>query len=243
MAKLFVVIQARLSSTRLPQKVLLPLCNTTMLEVMLLRLKNFHENIIIATTNSGDEAPIIEIANIHELKYFQGETINVLDRFHAALTHHGANEDDIVVRLTSDCPLIDERIVKETIDYFENNDFEYVNNTLIKTFPRGLDCEVFRFKTLTKAYQNATTDFEKEHVTTYIYNTHKDEFKVGCYSDKEDNSKYRLTVDEYDDYKAVEEIFSLFDNRLDFSYNELIEKLKHNKHITQINAHVEQKKS
>ena len=243
MAKLHILIQARLSSTRLPQKVLLPLCNTTMFEVMLLRLKSFHENIIIATTNSGDEMPILEIANIHQLKYFQGDPTNVLDRFHSALTHYGASEDDIVVRLTSDCPLIDEQVVRETIEYFKTNDFEYVNNTLVKSFPRGLDCEVFRFKTLTKAHQNATTDFEKEHVTTYIYNTHKDEFSVGCYSDKEDNSKYRLTVDEYDDYKAIEEIFKLFDNRLDFSYPELLEKLKHNKHIVAINAHVEQKKS
>ena len=242
MSRRFIIIQARLSSTRLPNKVLLPLCGKSVLEIMLDRLSHYHQDIIIATTDSGDEQPIIDIANRYNIRYYQGSTTNVLERFVKALEHFGSKSGDTVVRLTSDCPLIDSKILRDVIDYYDANDYDYVNNTLIKKFPRGFDCEVFGYNALLQAHQNGTSEYEREHVTTYIYNTHKEEFEIGCFEGAEDNSHYRLTLDEKDDYTAIKEIYKLFNCSINFHYDELIEVLKANPQIAQINSHVEQKK-
>lgn len=239
---LFIIIQARMTSTRLPGKVMLPLCGKTVLEVMIDRLKSFEKNIIIATTNDGSEKPIVELCERRGLKYFRGDTHNVLERYYKAALSFGAKKSDTIVRLTSDCPLIDQNILKEMIDEFKIEKCDYLSNTIERTFPRGFDIEIFGFDALKKAYENATLDYEKEHVTTYIHTTHKNEFKICSFKDKVDNSKYRLTLDEEADFEAIKEIYRLLKCKTDFSYEELLEILKKNPHIYEINRHVEQKK-
>ncbi len=238
MAKLFIIIQARMTSTRLPKKVLLPLCEKTVLEVMLDRLGNYHDNIIIATTNDGSEEPIVELCERLDVKCYRGDTEDVLSRYLKSALEFGAKEGDTIVRLTSDCPLIDGELLKQMISFYHDNSFGYVSNCINRTYPRGLDIEVFSFSSLQNAYENAKTISEKEHMTPYI----KEQEIVGHFTDTHDNSKYRLTLDEEDDYKAIQEVYKKLNCRVDFSYDELIRVLEENPYIHEINAHIEQKK-
>lgn len=233
-----------MTSTRLPGKVLLPLCGKTVLEVMLERLAAYKDSIVIATTDDGSEAPIVELCSRRGVSYFQGDTDNVLERYYrCALAFDGA-ENGPIVRLTSDCPLIDPDVLGRTIACFENGAFDYVSNCIERTFPRGLDCEVVSFYALEKAYQHATTPFEQEHVTTYIHTTHKDEFSIGSYRDESGSSgaKYRLTLDEAADYEAIKAVYDVFCCRTDFGYAELLKALTEHPEIHGMNRHVEQKK-
>jgi spore coat polysaccharide biosynthesis protein SpsF len=242
MPKRHIIIQARMTSTRLPKKVMLPLCDKSALEIMFDRLSKFKENIIIATTNDGSEKDITTLCEKLNIKYYRGDTNNVLSRYYESAIKFNIQEDDTVVRLTSDCPLMDGDILENVITFFENSEFDYVSNVVDRSFPRGLDIEVFKFSALKKAYENASLELETEHVTTYIHTTHKSEFKIGSFKDKEDNSIYRLTLDEKDDYEAIKEVYKKFDCKIDFSYEELIYVLKQNPYIYEINSHIEQKK-
>lgn len=209
---------------------------------MIERLSRYKENIIITTTNDGSEAPIVAFCNTHNLNYFQGDTQNVLSRYYETAKRFGAKGDNIIVRLTSDCPLIDQTIVTEFIERFKNESCDYLSNALVRTYPRGLDTEVFSFKTLEYVYKNATLKMEKEHVTPYINQTHPEEFRRIDATDEKDNSRYRLTVDVEEDYRLVQKVVEFFGCRKDFSYDEMIEFLDSHPNIALINAHIEQKK-
>lgn len=240
---LLIIIQARMTSTRLPGKVLLPLCGKTVLEMMLERLEKFKRHIVVATTDDGSEAPIVSLCETLGVHCFRGDTDNVLERYCLCAQAFAADEKSTIVRLTSDCPLIDPDILQETLEYFGSGRFDYVSNCLERTFPRGLDCEVFSFKALETAYQNAVTAMEKEHVTTYIHTTHKERFAIGSYTYGKDVSGYRLTLDEPDDYEAIQALYRQFECRSDFTFEMLLDMLEKHPHIAQINAHVEQKKN
>ena len=233
-----IIIQARMTSTRLPAKVMLPLCGKTVLEVMLDRLKAFKENIIIATTDDGSQAPIVDLCKALHVSYFEGDTDDVLARYYHSAVKFGAEDETIIIRCTSDCPLIDAQIVKSTIEFYQNSDADYVCACQDSGFARGMDTEVFSFKHLREAYFNAITEHHKEHVTPYI----KENVKCAAYKNSHDHSKYRLTLDEIDDYKAITELYKKLDCRTDFSYQELIDTLEKNPTIYEINKHVEQKK-
>ena len=233
-----IIIQARMTSTRLPSKVMLPLCKKTVLEVMLDRLKEFQDDIIIATTDDGTEAPIVELCKSLQIDYFQGDTDDVLARYYHAARRFGADEETLIVRCTSDCPLIDADIVKNSIEFFKNSDAQYVCACQESGFPRGMDTEVFSFKHLQEAYENAISEHHKEHVTPYV----KENVKCACYQNPQDHSKYRLTLDEADDYKAIKELYKKLGCRTDFSYDEMIQSLEKNPYIYEMNRDVEQKK-
>jgi len=235
---MMIIIQARMTSTRLPGKVLLPLCGKTVLEIMMERLAPFKDSIIIATTNDGTQKPIVELCQKLHLKYYEGDTQNVLSRYYEAALKFGAKEDTIIVRCTSDCPLIDKDIVQKTIDFFTSSEADYTHSG---GFPVGMGTEVFRFSLLKEAYENAHSDYEKEHVTPYMYRTHKHRLNITTFKNEVDDSRYRITLDEIDDYTAIQEIYTLFECKTDFSYPELMQKLYENPYIHAINAHVVQK--
>ncbi len=239
---LFIIIQARMTSTRLPGKVLLPLCNKTILEIMIDRLKTYKKNIIIATTNDGSEEKISNLCNSIDIKYYEGDTKNVLSRYYEASKKFGIKEGDTVVRCTSDCPLIDEELLSKTLAYYKSTNSDYVSIGQHCGYPRGMDIEIFDFTLLKEAYINAKTDYEKEHVTPYLHTTIKNKININYMKNCRDDSKYRLTVDEEDDYKAVQEIYKKFNDSLKFSYNELITMLELNEYIYDMNKHIEQKK-
>lgn len=238
--KLCVIVQARLSSTRLPNKTLFPLYNSTVLEVMIERLKPFHKALIIATSTQKSDDPIIDVCRKNGIRFFRGSLENVLERFYKTAQYFGATEKTNIIRLTSDCPLVDAKIIQALLDKHICEQNDYTSNTLNRTFPRGLDIEVFSYKSLQQAYLNATKEFEKEHVTPFIYKTRPNQFKIAQFKDQRDFSKYRLTIDTQEDFDVVEEFISYFDS-LYFSYEELIEVLKRHETLFKKNAHVEQK--
>ena len=156
-----------------------------------------------------------------EIKYFTGSTNNVLERYYLSAKKYDAKDKDIIVRITSDCPLIDQSLMEKAIDMFVQGNYDYVSNRINRTIPIGLDVEVFSFAVLKESYNNANEDFEKEHVTPYIYLTNKNKYKIGSCEEKEDNSKYRLTLDEDLDYKAIKKVYSKFGNKINFSYERI----------------------
>ncbi|MCF2909736.1 glycosyltransferase family protein [Pseudoalteromonas sp. DL2-H2.2] len=239
MSKVQIIIQARMTSTRLPGKVMLPLCDSTVLQVMLERLGDLSKNVIIATTDDGSEHPIVALCQRLGVKYFKGSTEDVLSRYYFAASHFGAQDNTAVVRLTSDCPLIDAELVNQAIEYYQNHNVDMVSLGPHSGFPRGLDTCVFAFRMLARTHQFARSAPDREHVTLGMakFNT----MTSYTISAGEDHSHYRLTLDEPDDYTAIQAIYQQFNNSLCFSYNELLETLKNHPHLADINKHVEQK--
>jgi len=241
-SNLFIIIQARMTSRRLPKKVMLPLCGKTVLEILIDRLQDYKDNIIIATTDDGSEDEIVNLCQKLNIKYYQGSTQNVLKRYYESAKKYKAKEKSIIVRITSDCPLIDKTLLKKILNMYEYGNYDYISNRIKRTIPVGLDIEVFNFHILKTMYLNASNDYEKEHVTPYVYLTKKEMYRIGSCEESEDNSKYRLTLDEADDYLAIKEVYKQFGNRVDFSYQELISMLRENPQIYSLNHHVKQKK-
>lgn len=234
-----IIIQARMTSTRLPAKVMLSLCEKPVLQVMIERLSNWHKNIIIATTNDGTETPILELCKKLDIRTFCGDTNDVLGRYYNAAKFYGAKHDTTIVRLTSDCPLIDQDLCSQVIHKQQEPNFDMANLGPHSGFPRGLDCCAFSFKLLETTHNKATSMQDREHVTLGMakFNT----MAIYTLSAEEDYSHYRLTLDEPDDYTAIVEVYKAFNNSLYFSYPELLETLKKNPELHDINKHVEQK--
>jgi len=241
MSKIMIIIQARMTSTRLPGKVLLPIGEKPALEVMIDRLGNLRDQIIIATTNDGSEKPIVDLCDKLGIKYFRGDTNNVLERYYLCAKHFGANADDGIMRLTSDCPIIDFDLTTKVINTFNSNSYDMVSLGPHSGFPRGLDACIFSFEILKHTYNNASLACDKEHVTLGMAKFNH----LNCYniSALEDFSHYRLTVDEEADYQLITEIYRLFNYQTDFTYQTLIEKLQEHPYLYDINKHVEQKKA
>ncbi|WP_246239930.1 glycosyltransferase family protein [Pseudoalteromonas caenipelagi] len=234
----YIIIQARMTSTRLPQKVMLPLGKRSILEVMLDRLDVFKDRIIIATTNDGSQKPIVDLCQKLSIKYVEGDTNNVLSRYYLAAQSVNAKPNTVLVRCTSDCPLIDKIESARVIAHFFEvmSEYDYISAGPHCGLPNGFDTEVFTFSALQKAYENAAEDFEKEHVTQYICRN----LRVAPYSVKPDLSHWRLTLDEPADYQMINEIYKLFGYRTDFGFDELKEMLAKHPDILKINEHVEQ---
>ena len=204
--KIAAIIQARTSSTRLPGKVLKKLpynSSITCLEQVIRRLKKSKRlnDIIIATTKEKEDDEIVDIAKKEEVKYFRGSKENVLSRYYFAAKE---NNIDLIVRMTSDCPCIDAAITDLTIDDHINKMADYTTNSLIRTYPHGLDVEVFNFDALEKAYKNATKDYEKEHVTHYI-NRNPQKFKINIVKAPKElyAPDIRVTLDTEEDYALL----------------------------------------
>lgn len=239
MSNVFIIIQARMTSTRLPGKVLMPLGNHSVLETMFQRLNNLKAQLIVATTNDGTETPIVNICQKNGIRYYCGDTDNVLSRYFEAATHFGATKNDTVVRLTSDCPFVDGELVKQCITTFEKNQCDMVSLGPHSGFPRGLDTCVFSFKTLEKTHLKATNKADREHVTLGM--SKFTDLNVINISAKEDNSHFRITLDEPDDYKMLCALLKLLNSNLQFNYYQLLKLLKKHPEVSQINQHVEQK--
>lgn len=207
MSKTIIVTQARIGSSRFPEKVLKKIGDYTLLGIHLNRLKKskLASQIIVATTFESKSSEIIKIATEARVCVFQGSTDDVLDRFYQAVVNH---QPDYVVRVTSDCPLIDANLVDGVIEMVQNNDLDYGSNTLIENYPDGQDVEVFRFEALEKAWKEATLSSEREHVTPFIRKNTDfnkgDLFKAMNYQAPGNFNHIRMTVDEPSDITTVE---------------------------------------
>ena len=204
--KIILITQARTGSRRLPKKVLKKIQNKTLLEIHLNRLKKSKkiDMIVVATTNKEEDNEIEGISRKLGITVFKGSENNVLDRYYQALKNI---EPDWVVRVTSDCPLIDGELIDEVIKITIEGDYDYGSNTLEETYPDGQDIEVMKFKTLEKAWINASKKIEKEHVTPFIKNNsdfnNLKMFKSISVICHDNFSKVRMTVDEINDFDAI----------------------------------------
>lgn len=236
------IMQARVGSTRLPKKVLKEICGKTVLEHDIDRLKRVKNisKIVIATTTEEKDIEIVDEAKRLGITCFRGSETDVLSRYYFAAKENNA---DAVVRVTSDCPLLDPEVTEATIKYYlDNKDkYDYVSNTLERTFPRGLDTEVFSFNVLEKAFKEAKLDRDREHVTAYLY-TNKDKFSLGCYKSNEDYSNYRWTLDTEEDFKLINIIYDeLYKENSIFYMDDILKLYKERKELEYINRDIEQK--
>lgn len=234
------IVQARVGSTRLPRKVLKKICGKTILEHDIDRLKRVKniDKIVIATTTEEKDIEIVNEANRLGTTCFRGSEKDVLSRYYYAAKENNA---DIVVRITSDCPLLDCRITENTINYYLENSYDYVSNTLERTLPRGLDTEVFSFSILEKAFNEAILDIDREHVTSYIY-TNKDKFSLGCYRFSKDYSNHRWTLDTEEDFNFISCIYNeLYKKNKYFDTNDILNLLNRRPDLLAINKDINQK--
>ena len=205
--KTVLVTQARTGSTRLPGKVLKQVNAKTLLQIHLERLKQCTKvsKIIVATTTEDEDAIIYNKAIEWGYEASRGSESDVLDRFYQALKNENANW---IVRVTSDCPLLDPKLVDTVIAYAQSNDYDYISNGIIENFPDGQDVEVFKFSALETAWENSKLNSEREHVTPYIRNNAdgkgKDLFTTVNYPCEKDYSHIRMTVDEPRDFDLIE---------------------------------------
>ena len=217
--KTVAIIQARMGSTRFPNKVMRTICNTPMIGLLLERLKNTKlvDRIVLATSEDPCNDLLAKYARDLEYTVFRGSEDDVLDRYYQAAKEAKA---DSIVRITGDCPLIDPAIVNQVITKFENDGVDYASNTLPPTYPDGLDTEVFTFQTLETAWRQAKSPQEREHVTPFIRESGK--FSQANLAHDTDNSKERWTVDEPADFEVVQKVFEHFHPRRDFSWLEVL---------------------
>ncbi|MCF6465226.1 cytidylyltransferase domain-containing protein [Clostridium sp. Cult2] len=237
------IIQARMGSTRLPGKVMLDLCGKTVLWHVIERVKRVKniDEIVIATTTGKKDDVIVEEVLKYGAKVFRGSEEDVLSRYYYAAKE---NKADVVVRLTSDCPLIDPEVTNDVIDFYlnNNNNLDYVSNTLERTFPRGLDTEVFSFEALEKAFNEATLQRDKEHVTPYIWDN-PNKFSLGNYKNNVNYSHLRWTLDTEEDYELISRVYKeLFNNEHTFYFREIIELVERKPELHNINATIKQKR-
>ena len=207
--KTVLVTQARTGSTRLPGKVLKEVNGTSLLQIHLDRLKKCTKvaKIIVATTVNDEDAVIYNNAIEWGYNASRGSELNVLNRFYEAVKDENA---DWIVRVTSDCPLLDSKLVDDVIAFAQNHDYDYVSNGLIEHFPDGQDVEVFKFSALKIAWEKAELKSELEHVTPYIRNNANGKgdnlFSAINYACEQDFSHIRMTVDEPRDFDLIEHL-------------------------------------
>ena len=205
------IIQARLGSSRLPKKVLQNIDEkNTVLYYVIEQVKSSKkiEKIIVATTNLKEDDQIKDAVIKLGIECFRGSEKDVLDRYYNCAKQF---KFDTIVRITSDCPLIDPQIIDEIIENFNSNIEDYVSNTLENSYPKGLDVEVFTFSSLEKSWRESTLPSHREHVTQYIRNNNY--FRIKNYKNKQDFSRIRCTLDRKEDLEFIRQIIKRIKKR------------------------------
>lgn len=201
------IVQARMGSSRLPGKVLKPILGRPMLAHLIqrLRLAKTIGRIVVATTNCSGDDPIESTARAQGIDCFRGSERDVLSRYAEAAKLFSA---EVVVRVTADCPLIDPDVVDQAVLLYRSGAtaLDYVSNVLERSFPRGLDVEVFSPRLLEELFPVAFAPEEREHVTLYVAR-HRDRYRVAHFHADKDYSPYYLTVDSPEDFQLIEKIF------------------------------------
>ncbi|MHC2990958.1 acylneuraminate cytidylyltransferase [Pontibacter sp. HJ8] len=238
--KVGVISQARMTSTRLPGKVLLEAGGKTMLQHHVDRLQEAGLEVYLATTANASDNAIAAFAKTAGIPCSRGDEQNVLSRYYACTVEHKL---DVIVRVTSDCPLIDGHLIADALQQYLllNDDSVYLSNALERTFPRGFDFEIFSFSLLEEAYKQATLPEELEHVTPYINQNKSNRVILQHYTREKDASRYRITLDTQEDLELITVLIENYQAQ-HMSGNELIGLLESHPELQKINAHVEQKK-
>ncbi|HWR39476.1 MAG TPA: glycosyltransferase family protein [Patescibacteria group bacterium] len=240
--KTAIIVQARMTSTRLPGKILKKVMGKPLLEYQMERLRrvSLADEIVIATTVNETDKPVVEWCQRMGVSYFRGSELDVLSRYYEAAKQYQA---DTVVRITADCPLIDPEVINGVIQVYQAAfpQYHYVSNCLERTYPRGMDVEVFAFSTLEEAYHEALLPAEREHVTAFIYNNPQ-RYQMKNVTGLADNSRYRWTVDTPEDFQLIETMLKvLYADHPDFTLDDALALLEKHPDWALINADIQQK--
>jgi spore coat polysaccharide biosynthesis protein SpsF len=238
MQEVLIIIQARINSTRLPGKVMLPALGKSLLYRIIerIRLSKF-SNIIVATTTEAEDKVIIEECQKHQIPVFCGHPTDLLDRHYQIAKKLNAQ---YVVKIPSDCPLIDPQIIDKVIDYFlaAYPQYDYVSNLHPPTYPDGNDVEIMSFTTLEIAWQKAVKNFEREHTTPYIWEN-PDIFKIGNVIWEEGKNyamSHRFTLDYPEDYEFIKTVYEkLYPQNPSFGLKDILNLLEKEPDIYEIN--------
>ncbi|SER76099.1 spore coat polysaccharide biosynthesis protein SpsF [Gracilibacillus ureilyticus] len=234
------IIQARMGSSRLPGKVMRKVLGKPLIAYQLERVRRAAniDEIMIATTTEKNDDPIVTFCEEEKVPYYRGSEHDVLSRYYHAARSAGAN---VIVRLTSDCPLIDPAVIEKIAGAYSGSS-AYVSNVVKRTFPRGMDVEVFSMELLEMMYHEATSERDREHVTTFI-REQPDRFQLCDITNGTDYSKYRLTVDTIEDFTVIRKIIEyLYPSNPSFTLDDVINLLNRHPDLLKINAHIEQKR-
>ena len=203
-------IEARMTSTRLPGKVLKPVLGKPMLQYLVDRLKRVSaiDKIVLATTTNASDDILVKFAEDNNINYFRGSENDVMERVIGAGDSVGA---EIIVEITSDCPIIDPDIVGQMISIFKANNVDYVSNNNLRSYPDGMDTQVFRLETLKRSAALTNKALDREHVTLHIRQNPEHFSRIDIIAPP---SQYwpdlRLTLDEQNDYELIKKIIEYF---------------------------------
>ncbi|MCX7797109.1 MAG: glycosyltransferase family protein [Melioribacter sp.] len=237
--KIVTVIQARMSSTRLPGKVMLPILGKPLLIRMIERVKHskFIGELVVATSQNPEDDQIELLCLEHNLNCFRGHLTDLLDRHYQVGKLYNA---DAVVKIPSDCPLIDPQIIDTVLKfYIENSDkYDYVSNLHPATYPDGNDVEVISFYALEKAWKEAKKDFEREHTTPYIWEN-PDKFRIGNVvweTGLDYSTTHRWTIDFEEDYIFIKRVYEeLYEKDYPFGIYDILSLINQKPEIYEIN--------
>ena len=235
------IIEARMTSKRLPGKVLMKVNGKSLFEILVRRLKRVAElsDIVLATTTNDEDDVLVKEALKLKLKVFRGSEEKVVERIVKASKKFKV---DLIVGITADCPLIDPEIVSNTINTYLNNDVDYVSNGHVRSFPDGMDCHIFSRKVLKKSLKMIKKPQEIEHLGLSIRNNPKIFKKFTIIAPRSLHwPDLGLTLDEMDDFLFLEKIIKNFNDKKDFSCLDIINFLKKNKNLLKINQNVKRK--
>lgn len=240
------IIQARVGSSRLPSKVLADLEGRTMLERVVRRTRRAQklDAVVVATTVEPADEAIVGLCRDLGTPCFRGSEHDVLDRFHGAAREHRARW---VVRITSDCPFIDPRVIDRVVAALDGSDdsgptdgVDYAANHLERTYPRGLDAEAMTFETLDTAWREAGEPFERIHVTPFIYR-HPERFRLASVRHEIDLHHHRWTVDTADDLALARAIYRRLGGDDRAGWLDILALIEAEPELAELNRHVRQK--
>lgn len=238
MSKILCILQARMGSSRLPGKVLMPIGEVPSIQFQIDRVlrSKYINRVVVATSTLDKDDAIANYCEKNGIPYFRGSENDVLSRFYECAKGF---ECDTIIRLTADCPLVDPELIDKVIDLYKCEQADYASNTVPfknSRFPDGTDCEVFSMQALETAYKEANKLPEREHVTFYIWQNEK-KFKSVQLNNSENWSNYRFTVDYPEDRQAIIAIYEELRNRNQFgTCGEIVAILNEHPEIQKLNA-------
>lgn len=240
--KIVATIEARMESSRLPGKTLAPILGRPMLEMLIERLRRARrvDQVVVATTDRPADQAIEDLARRLGVGCFRGSSDDVLDRVLKAAQAHAA---DLIVEMTGDCPLLDPAVIDEAIAVFLAGQFDYVSNHLPRTFPLGLDTQVFPVRVLAEVAALTQDPADRENVSLYIYE-HPERYRLGQFEAPVEirRPEFRLTVDTQEDLDLVRQIYErLYPAKPDFSVYDVVELLDRRPELAALNRHVRQR--
>ncbi|MEP0806401.1 MAG: glycosyltransferase family protein [Chloroflexota bacterium] len=252
------IIQGRMSSSRLPGKILADIAGQPMLQRVFIRTSRSASvsQTLFATTTDPSDDPVAEYCGFSGIPFTRGSLFDVLDRYYQTAKQAQA---DVVVRITADCPVIDPALIDDVVNTLLEGDYDFVCNRLPppwqRTYPIGLDVEACRFTALERAWKEAKEPHQREHVMPYFYegvelsivNRQRSEgvsprgFKVALLNHPTDFGEYRWTVDTAEDLEFIRQVYARFDGRDDFSWKDVLNLVHENPELMKINAGVQHK--